>query len=168
MKYFGSKLGLLQAIFEEAWAEITVSARAAVAASPEDADKVRALVNSVITYVNREPELKLLFLLEGRRVRREDHSVAMSQGYVRFVQLFDSVLEDMRTHGNLRGSLHPQAVRSALFGMMEGLLRDHFLYERLGFPATYNVEDLPEMLDLVLLSFAGNATARTPDAYSMS
>ncbi|HZU25403.1 MAG TPA: TetR/AcrR family transcriptional regulator [Bryobacteraceae bacterium] len=159
MKYFGSKLGLLQAIFEEAWIHITAAARAGADAAATGPDKVRALLGAFLDYVRRDPELELLFLLEGRRVRREDHAVSMSKGYIGFVELFDGVLADMRREGSLRGQLDPQMVRSAIFGMTEGLLRDHFLYERLGFPAAYKVEDVPHMLDLVLRAFTVSSAA---------
>jgi AcrR family transcriptional regulator len=159
MKYFGSKLGLLQAIFEEAWTHITAAAQAAAEAAPTGPEKIRGLLGAFLEYVKRDPELELLFLLEGRRVRREDHSVSMSRGYIGFVELFDGVLQQMRADGTLRAHLDPQMVRSAIFGMTEGLLRDHFLYERLGFPAAYKVEDVPQMLDLVLRAFTASSAA---------
>jgi len=159
MKYFGSKLGLLQAIFEEAWVHITSAAKAAADAAPTGPERVRALLGAFLDYVKRDPELELLFLLEGRRVRREDHTVSMSRGYISFVELFDSVVQQMRQDGILRPHLDPQMVRSAVFGMTEGLLRDHFLYERLGFPAAYKVEDVPQMLDLVVRAFTVPASS---------
>ena len=36
--------------------------------------------------------------------------------------------------------------------MLEGLLRDHLLYEKMGFPAAYSLSDLPAMLNLFLQS----------------
>ena len=96
MKYFGSKLGLLQAIFEQAWSEITPQARAAGEGAATGPEKIRAMIGVLLAFVRREPEMRLLFLLESRRVRRDDHSVALSSGYIGFIALVDEVLEGMR------------------------------------------------------------------------
>jgi hypothetical protein len=98
--------------------------------------------------------LKLLFLLEGRRIRREGQMVALTEGYMGFVVLIDEILKDMHDRQMLRPGLQPQAVRTALLGMMEALLRDRYLATRLNFPADYDLDKLPYMLTLVLGAFS--------------
>jgi hypothetical protein len=71
----------------------------------------------------------------------------------------------MSSAGMLAAGLSPQAVRSALMGMIEGMLRDRFLAERVGFPAHFNLEQLREMLMLVLNALVANhASTRAADA----
>jgi hypothetical protein len=79
--------------------------------------------------------------------------VALTEGFMSFVALVDGVLQDMRDRHMLRPNLNPQAVRSALMGMLEGMLRDRFLADRLGFPAHFDLGELGEILSLVLGSF---------------
>jgi hypothetical protein len=114
------------------------------------------MAGCVLRSLERDPELKLLVLLEGRRIRKEGHMVALTDGFLAFVQLVDGVLGEMQASGLLRPELKPQAVRSALMGMLEGMLRDRFLAERLGFPADFGLEQLSEILALALASFTRN------------
>ncbi len=156
MKHFGSKAGLLEAIFTEGWIQITEEARAAVADVSSPREKLRIMSGCVLQNLERDPELKLLMLLEGRRIRKEGHMVALTEGFLSFVQLVDGVLNEMQAAGLLLPQVHPQAVRSALMGMLEGMLRDRFLAERLGFPADFGLDQLRGILSLALASFTLN------------
>ncbi len=156
MKHFGNKAGLLEAIFIEGWTKITDDARAAAEDVTSPLQKLQTISGSVLRSLERDPELKLLLLLEGRRIRKEGQMVALTQGFLGFVQLVDGVLYEMRDLKILRPDLSPQAVRSALMGMLEGMLRDRFLADRLGFPADFTLQQLQEMLSGVLGSFIVN------------
>jgi AcrR family transcriptional regulator len=153
MKHFGSKAGLLEAVFVEGWLHITEQAGAAAQTAVSPLERLQVISGCVLQYLERDPELKLLMLLEGRRIRREGQMVALTDGFLSFVKLIDGVLEEMRATNILRPELSVQAVRSALMGMMEGMLRDRFLAERLGFPADFKLEQIHQMLGFVLRSF---------------
>jgi AcrR family transcriptional regulator len=153
MKHFGSKAGLLEAIFVQGWTEITAEAREACRNFTSPAEKLEAISGCVLSRLEQDPDLKLLMLLEGRRVRKEGPAVVLTEGFLGFVRLIDEVLTEMRTMHLLRPDLSPQAVRSALMGMLEGMLRDRYLAERLGFPADYQLDQLRKELGLVLASF---------------
>jgi AcrR family transcriptional regulator len=156
MKHFGSKAGLLEAIFIEGWTEITEQARGAVAGVESPLEKLQVISGCVLDKLERDPELKLLFLLEGRRIRKEGQMVALTEGFLGFVQLVDGVLQELVARHMLREDLNPQAVRSALMGMLEGMLRDRFLADRLGFPAHYDLGQIRAMLGITLESFTVN------------
>lgn len=153
MKHFGSKEGLLDAIFEQAWQKMNWGVRQALQGLPSPADKLSALVGLMITALEKDPELKLLMLLEGRRIRKEGHMVLLTQGFQEFVRLLDGVLREMRAAGQLRAETHPEAVRSALMGALEGLMRDQLLAHRIGFPARYNNKQLRQTFETLLASF---------------
>ena len=158
MKHFGSKAGLLEAIFTAGWTNIAEQARAAIGSLTGPIEKLQAMSATVLQCLDRDPELKLLVLLEGRRIRKEGQMVALTDGFLGFVQLADGVLAEMAASGMLRPGLSPQAVRSALMGMIEGMLRDRFLAERVGFPADFKMDQLREMLTVVLNAvLAGHA-----------
>jgi len=161
MKHFGSKAGLLEAIFTAGWTEITQQARAAIVGVANPIEKLQAMSATVLSCLERDPELKLLVLLEGRRIRKEGQMVALTEGFLSFVELADGVLSEMASSGMLSPGMNPQAVRSALMGMIEGMLRDRFLAERVGFPAHFNLEQVREMLMLVLKTLvASHASIR--------
>jgi AcrR family transcriptional regulator len=153
MKHFGNKSGLLEAIFTDGWNQITEQARLASESFTEPTDKLQAISTTALRHLERDQELKLLYLLEGRRIRKEGQMVALTEGFLGFVRLIDSVLTDMHENGRLRAGVSPQAVRSALMGMLEGMLRDRFLCDRLGFPANFDLKQLAHMLTLALGCF---------------
>lgn len=153
MKHFGSKAGLLEAIFLEGWKTITEQARLAIQDLPTPLEKVQVIAGTALMALERDPEMKQLLLLEARRVRKEGQMVAISEGFLVFVQLIDGVLNEAQAMNLLRPSLSPQAVRSALIGMLEGMLRDRFLAEHLNFPADYDLREMDETLTLALSSF---------------
>ncbi len=151
MKHFGNKEGLLEAIFEQGWERMGYNFGAIHdLASP--AEKLQALLDLVITTLERDHELKELLLLEGRRVRREGRLVLMTSSYLGFVKVIDAVLAEMLAAGQLRPELHPQAVRSGLMGLFEGMLRDQVLAVRMAYPAKYTSEELRKTFNVVLQS----------------
>ena len=152
MKHFGNKLGLLEDIFDEAWVEITAQVQQAIAQVGSPVEKLRLIGQTVVETIDKDPELKLLMLLEGRRVRKAG-GLALTKGFLVFVRLIDTVFHEMRTKELLRPNLHPQAIRSALVGMLEGMLRDRFLAERAGYPSEYNLSELWPIVNVVLASF---------------
>ena len=153
MKHFGSKEGLLEAIFEEAWQRINAAARAAAASESSPAEKLNALVALILTAFECDPDLKLLMLLEGRRIRKEGQMIMLTGGFCEFVRLLDSVLGQMRRAGRLRPGLPVDGVRSALMGAFEGLQRDQLLARRLGFPARYTSKDVRALFTTVMAGF---------------
>jgi AcrR family transcriptional regulator len=159
MKHFGSKAGLLEAIFAESWSKITAEAMRAAESAPTPYQKLTLISELVVDAMDRDPELKLLMLLEGRRIRREGQMITFAEGFMSFVQFVDSILEGIRAAGQLREGLSPQAIRSGLMGMLEGMLRDRFLAERLGYPADFEAREIGEMLGVALSSCVRPASA---------
>jgi AcrR family transcriptional regulator len=150
MKHFGNKAGLLEAIFSDAWSGIAERARLASLDTNSPQQKLQAFSGMVLAVMDSDPELKMLMLLEGRRIRREGQMVVLTDGFMAFVRLVDEVLEEMHTAEMLKPGLSPQAVRSALMGMLEGMLRDRFLAERLGYPANFDVQQIGAMLGIAM------------------
>jgi hypothetical protein len=69
------------------------------------------------------------------------------------VRLLDSIWEDCRIKGLLGPAIPPHAVRSALMGLLEGMLRDRFLAERLGFPAHFSLDKILEVHTTAMNAF---------------
>lgn len=149
MKHFGSKEGLLEAIFESGWEQMSFYFRA-IHELHSPVEKLLALLDLVMKSLDRDPDLKQLMLLEGRRVRREGHLVLMTKGYLQFVQVVDGILTEMQRNQTMRDDLEPQAVRSALMGMFEGMMRDQVLAKRVGYPAQFSPEDLRKIFHAVV------------------
>ncbi len=149
MKHFGSKEGLLEAILDEGWKSMS-AALTEIAAMPPGAKKLMAMLEVVLITLGDDPDLKELFLLEGRRVRREGRMVVLSPGYLKFVGMVDEVLHQMKAAGMLKPELNPEAIRSAIMGITEGMMRDQVLSHRREFPANYVDDDFRRIFELAL------------------
>jgi AcrR family transcriptional regulator len=141
VKHFNSKLGLLEAVFENAWEQINPAIRLAVQKIPSPTDKLRIVIDMVLTFLERDRALRTLFLLEGRRIRGDGHMVVLTPGFVEFIHFLDSILEEMAARGELSPDVHVQALRSGFMGAIEGMLRDQDLARTSHFPAAYSEAD---------------------------
>jgi AcrR family transcriptional regulator len=149
MKHFGSKEGLLEAIFERGWTSLAPEmVRAREQESPRL--RLRGLLEAVVSGLERDPELLELMMLEARRVRREANQVLVTTGFLQLIRIVDECLAQAQQAGQLRQGLKPETVRSGLIGMFEGLLRDLVLARRTGFPAHYNKQDISALFDAVI------------------
>jgi len=160
VKHFGSKDGLLEAIFDQGWQAMGNLFEFAANDAPPS-ERLRSLVEQVILGLNRDPELKELMLFESRRIRKEGHLVLMTRGFIDFMRKLDSALTDMAERGELLPGLRPQAVRSALIGMCEGMMRDELLARRMGTDPGYDANDIRGILELVLPSLLATEQARS-------
>src|SRR5262249_54758764 len=116
--------------------------------------KLQALVGLILAKLEEDEQLKLLFLLEGRRIRKEGRMVLMTRGFLQLVKTADRLLKEMRDLGQLRSDLHIEGVRSALIGMIGGLLRGRMLAARIAYSATFSGEDIRKLFLHVLNSFS--------------
>ena len=136
VKHFGGKEGLLEAIFENGWQRMGYMFEALeVAANPRE--KLRMLLDLFLRVFEQDPALKELMLLESRRIRKEGHGVMLTQGYSHFVMIVEKILAEMANRGELRPGFTPAMIRTALVGLLEGLLREQVLAARHQQPATH-------------------------------
>ena len=156
VKHFGSKQGLLSAILDRGWSNIInrVQALQAGAALP---DRLLAMLEAVVVEMESDQELKELMSLEARRVRKDSRDVLMSRGYRQFSSLFDAVLSEMRGHEQIRSDLNLEAVRAALIGTVESLLRDQIVATRSELRADYGFDDVKRLLEVLVLALRSEA-----------
>jgi AcrR family transcriptional regulator len=153
IKHFGSKEGLLEGIFDQAWQRMAQGVEHVREAQMTPLEKLRDLTELMIAALENDRQLRTLMLLEGRRIRKHGNRVIMTRGFQEVLAILDGLLRDLQAAGKLRPDLHPQAVRSALIGAFEGLLRDQLLAQRVDFPADYDGTDLRAAFKAVLECF---------------
>lgn len=152
IKHFIDKLGVLEAVFEYAWEQINPAVRLAIDKIPSVEDRLKILTDMMLSFLEKDRELRTLFLLEGRRIRGDGHMVVLTPGYLEFVKTLDAILKEMAAKGRLLPDIHPQALRSALMGAFEGILRDMLLARPSHFPASYSEADARAMFFHLLSS----------------
>jgi AcrR family transcriptional regulator len=152
MKHFGSKQGLLLAIFDRGWNCILERVKATNhAASP--ADRLLAMLTATTIEFENDPQLKVIAALEARRVRKDSTDVAVSGGYRRYREMLDRILIEMRTEGQIRPDLNLDAVRAAIIGLAGGLWRDQIVATRAGLASSYSFDDVQRVIELLISSF---------------
>jgi AcrR family transcriptional regulator len=153
IKHFGSKEGLLEGIFDQAWQRMDQGLLHVQETPDPPVERLRALTELMIVALENDAQLRTLMLLEGRRIRKHGHMVLMTGGFLQALRVVDGLLAEIRDRGELRPDLHPEAVRSALIGAFEGLLRDQLISERGGYPANYDGTGLRAAVRAVLDGF---------------
>jgi AcrR family transcriptional regulator len=138
VKHFGSKQGILEAIFEYTWEQINPALRLATESVPSAREKFKLIVEMVLNFLARDQQIRTLFLLEGRRIRDDGKLIVLVPGFLEFVGMVDDILRQLQEQGELDAGLHPQAVRSGLMGAIEGMLRDKILSVTSRYPAAYS------------------------------
>lgn len=151
VKHFGSKYGLLEAIFDHGWQAMGNLFEAVPEGTPP-VQRVTLVVEQVLAGLNRDPEIKELMLFESRRISKSGHMVQITQGFLTFMHQLDAMLERMRERGELPPGLPVQVVRSALVGMCEGMLRDELAARHSGTTPGYSAADFKRILELFMLS----------------
>jgi AcrR family transcriptional regulator len=154
IKHFGGKAGLLDAIFVEGWNTLTLWLQQQLPQATPAVDRLRAIPRLMFEALERDPELRQLLLLEGRRIRKEGRLATLTDGFLGFVTLVDATLEEMRSAGQIRTDLNVHAIRSALIGLTEGVLRDQLLAERAGNPSEFTPENIGSLVDALVESIA--------------
>lgn len=129
VKYFGSKEGLLQSIFEDGWTRLSfVYAAASVSNSP--AESLRVIFELLVKMLTEDRELRDLMLFEGRRIRGKNSEVLLTRGYYRLFEEVTRILQQIAKDTPLEQKLRPQVMSYALIGMLESMLRDQAIAER--------------------------------------
>jgi TetR/AcrR family transcriptional repressor of uid operon len=157
MKHFGSKQGLLAAIFDRGWAAIAERVQMAQK-SASLAERLFGVLEAIAVELDNDSDLKEIMLLEAWRVRKDNRDVLLSQGFHRFADVVDGILAEMRDRGQIRPDVNLQAVRAAFIGMTEGMLRDQVVAKRSQFIADYNFDDVRKVLEVLVLAFRGEHT----------
>jgi len=104
----------------------------------------------VLGFLQKDPAIRTLVLLEGRRIRGDGHMVVLVPGFIEFVKMLDGILKELAAQGELAPNIHPQVFRSALMGAVEGMLRDQMLARTSRFPASYTEADMRALISRLL------------------
>lgn len=151
MKHFGSKQGLLVAIFDRGWASMDERIHAIRTASA--AERLLSVLEAITVELENDPELKTLTMLEARRMRKDGTDVLLTRGARQYRELLDGILQDMRNEGQLRADVNLDAVRAAVIGMAEGLWRDQVVAKRSELRANYGVDDVRKVMGILIGAF---------------
>ena len=156
MRYFGGKVGVLDALFEEAWSELNSRVRAAVSESASGREAVLVALQTVTAALARDPDLATLFLFEGRRLRGDDPHVRLSDGFQAFAELTRTLVRKAQAARELDAGYDAAAIAAALIGACEAMVRDRALARAAG-GRSFAGREIRRTLDGMLSGFSTRA-----------
>ena len=130
VRYFGSKSGLLEAIFNDYWSALREGIARAAAESKHSREALVRILTLVMKAFGRDQDLAVLILFEGRRVR--GHGVALSKGFRDFYELVQGLIRKGQDDGSFRPDISIDVLASALLGCAEGMMREQIMAGREG------------------------------------
>lgn len=157
IRYFGGKQGLLEAIFNDAWSGINDVVPAQLETAAHGREAINRLLLMMGQALSRDHDIAFLFLFEGRRPRGVTHDVVISKGFVKFIEVIDSLIRRGMDDGSIRSDLNPKVLCSAMLGCAEGMIRDRVLAERNNQPNPYDD-------DAVVRTFTAMVNGLAPQA----
>src|SRR5262245_32076797 len=132
MRYFGGKIGLLEAVFDAAWMELEEKARQAVEKRTTTRESLLATLQTFVSSLARDPDLATLLLFEGRRLRGGHPRVRLARGFVGLAESLRAEVRAGQAAREINRSLDAAAVASALLAATEGLIRDRLVARESG------------------------------------
>ena len=157
MRYFGGKVGLLDALFNDAWAEINERVRKVAQDAPSTREAIVGVLQLIATALARDPDLATLFLFEGRRMRGAEPRVRLPGGLQAFAEVVKGLVRKAQTDRDLDSRLDAGAITSAMMGACEAMIRDRVL-ARVGGSRAFAEREIKRTLDAMLSGFSTRAS----------
>ena len=148
LKYYSGKEELRREIVEEQWAELTKAVVLAMTSLPSVSGKLRLALNMLVNFLDQDPEFRAILLLEQTAVH-DNGKVVISNQFREFIAVLDDIIGEMKSIGELKDGVDAHALRSALMGSIEGMMRDQMLAAS-EFPARYSVEQVRSTVSFLI------------------
>lgn len=132
VRYFGTKVGMLEAIFEEAWKPLNARVHDMLADAGTGRDAVVGVLTAVLAAFDADDQLATIFLFEGRRIRGGDANVKLSSGFIEFADIIHRLIKRGQKDGSFEPSFDSAALAAALMGAAEAMVRERVLAKRRG------------------------------------
>ena len=142
VRYYRTKSGLLDAIFNESWGPLNQHIQMVVVAAADAHEALVAVLETIREAFSEDPDLAALLLLEGRRTR--------SPGAVEFETLLRTLIHRGKRDGTFRTDVSDEAIASALIGATEAMIRDRLLAVRAGLRDPFNDADMRAIFGVLL------------------
>ncbi len=153
MRYFGGKIGLLQALFDTAWTDLNARVQRTIQSGGTGRDVILNLLQTMTTALARDPDLATLFLFESRRLRGARPRVHVSKGFLAFAELMKGVVRKAQAAREINPALNAAAVTSSIVGAVEAMIRDRLLARNTG-SRSFSEREIRRTLEAMLDGFA--------------
>ncbi len=155
IKHFCNKAGVLAAVYENGWAELVGAIRLAIKHISAPQQRLKQLLEMLMSYFETNPEFRLIFLREGPR--RIGANIASCTAHEEFLALLDETLQQMRLAGELLPQTNIPALRSGLLGALTGLLYEKEAERSNGGARSYSDGEMRQTIFAFLSTFTTGA-----------
>ena len=159
MRYFGGKIGLLEAVFDAAWVDLTEQTRRIAERRGPSRQAILDLLDAFISALARDPDLATLLLFEARRLRGGHPRVRLAKGFVGLGDTLKELIRAGQAAREIHRSVDAGALSSALIGATEGLVRERMLARSAG-SRSFSEKEIEKTLRLVIGAFVSSRPAR--------
>jgi AcrR family transcriptional regulator len=153
VRYFGTKAGVLDAIFEEAWTPMNAKIHDMLADAGSARAAIAGVLSAVLNAFDRDDQLATLFLFEGRRIRGEA-GVRLSSGFKEFSDVTLRLIKRGQKDGSFSTAFDAAALSAALIGAVEAMVRERLLAKRAGAARPFADRQLHRIFEAMLDGFA--------------
>lgn len=142
VRYYKTKAGLLEAIFNESWTYLNAEIQRVVVAAADAREALASVLHCITGAFGRDPDLAYLLLFEGRRIRGGGTEIFLSKGFLEFENLLRVLIHRGKRDGTFRPVASDDAIASALLGATEAMIRDRLMAQRTGKPLPYGDDEI--------------------------
>lgn len=132
VRYYKSKAGLLEAIFNTSWVGLNHLVQSIIAEAASAREALVSVMEAIIRAFAHDHDLGYLLLFEGRRIRGGTNEIVLSEGFVQFNDLLCKVVKRGKRDGTFPEFHNEKAVAAALMGACEAMIRERLIAERAG------------------------------------
>lgn len=142
VRYFKSKAGLLETVFNEAWSPLNKEIQRRVLEATNAREAMTSVLDCVIEAFTKDHDMAYLLLFEGRRIRGSSSEITLSTGFREFEKLLAVLISRGKRDGTFNPSLNDHALAAALLGLAEAMIRERIIAERTGQPNPFTNEEI--------------------------
>lgn len=154
VRYFKSKAGLLEAIFNGSWVNLNQRIQAIIAEAASAREALLGVMEAMIHAFAQDHELAYLLLFEGRRVRGGSTEIFLSDGFIHFNDLLCKLVKRGKRDGTFPDFYNEKAVAFALLGVCEAMIRERLIAERSGQEMPFSDDEIRDIFLAVVNGIA--------------
>ncbi|HEX6179470.1 MAG TPA: helix-turn-helix domain-containing protein [Thermoanaerobaculia bacterium] len=156
VRYFKSKAGLLETVFNDSWQPLNKEIQRRVVEATSAREALTSVLQCVIEEFSSDHEVAYLLLFEGRRIRGATSEINLSSGFREFEKLLGMLISRGKRDATFAASLNDRAIGAALLGLAESMIRERIMAERTGQPNPFTDEEIRAVFD----AFMNGVSAR--------
>lgn len=156
IRYFKSKAGLLDAVFNDCWEPLNREIQKRVMAATNVREAMTSVLECVIEIFSKDHEAAYLLLFEGRRIRGVSSEINFSSGFRVFENLLGVLIARGKRDGTFAPSFNDAAIGAALLGLAESMIRERIIAERTAAPNPFTDAEIRAVFEAFMRGVAAS------------